>query len=121
MDGDFFKLVERYCTHPISIALTDTPVVMLIGPRQCGKTTLVQQFASKGFAYVTLDDDTALAAARSDPDGFLRGFDAVAIDEVQRAPELLRAIKLVVDNNRRPGRFILTGSADILTLPMVSE
>jgi hypothetical protein len=121
MDGDFFKLIERYCADPISIALTDTPVVMLIGPRQCGKTTLVQQFATKGFTYVTLDDDTVLAAARSDPAGFVRGFDAVAIDEVQRAPELLRAIKLAVDNNRRPGRFILTGSANILTLPMVSE
>jgi predicted AAA+ superfamily ATPase len=121
MDGSILKLVDRYCTHPISIALTDTPVVMLIGPRQCGKTTLVQQFADKGFTYVTLDDDTVLAAARNDPIGFVRGFDAVAIDEVQRAPELLRAIKMAVDNNRRPGRFILTGSANILTLPMVSE
>ena len=121
MDEAISSLVERYCAHTISIALTDTPVVMLIGPRQCGKTTLVQQFASKGFAYVTLDDDTVLAAARSDPAGFVRGFQTVAIDEVQRAPELLRAIKLAVDNDRRPGRFILTGSANILTLPMVSE
>jgi predicted AAA+ superfamily ATPase len=121
MDGFFFKLVERFCAGPIGIALTDTPVVMLIGPRQCGKTTLVQQFTAQGFAYVTLDDDTVLAAARSDPAGFVRGFQAVAIDEVQRAPELLRAIKLAVDNDRRPGRFILTGSANILTLPMVSE
>jgi hypothetical protein len=121
MDGAFFNLVERYCADPITLALTDTPVVMLIGPRQCGKTTLIQQFAAKGFTYVTLDDDTVLAAARNDPTGFVRGFDAVAIDEVQRAPELLRAIKLSVDNDRRPGRFILTGSANILTLPMVSE
>lgn len=121
MDAPDFQLIERYSTQPIFIALADTPVVMLIGPRQCGKTTLVQQFAGKGYAYVTLDDDTVLAAARNDPAGFVRGFDAVAIDEVQRAPELLRAIKLSVDRDRRAGRFILTGSANILTLPQVSE
>jgi len=105
----------------MTTALADTPVIMLIGPRQCGKTTLAQQFSEKGFAYVTLDDDTVLGAVRSDPTGFVRGFDRVAIDEVQRAPELLRAIKLSVDNDRRAGRFLLTGSANILTLPQVSE
>ena len=94
---------------------------MLIGPRQCGKTTLVRQLADKGREYVTLDDGTALEAARSDPAGFVRGFNLVTIDEVQRAPELLRAIKLSVDNERRAGRFLLTGSANILTLPQVSE
>ncbi|WP_157467352.1 DUF4143 domain-containing protein [Edaphobacter aggregans] len=71
--------------------------------------------------YVTLDDDTVLEAARSDPAGFVRGFDLVTIDEVQRAPELLRAIKGSVDSDRRAGRFLLTGSANILTLPQVSE
>src|SRR5207253_65670 len=101
--------------------LTDTPVVMLIGPRQCGKTTLVRQFADKEREYVTLDDDTVLEAARNDPAGFVRGFDMVTIDEVQRAPELLRAIKRSVDSDRRAGRFLLTGSANILTLPQVSE
>jgi predicted AAA+ superfamily ATPase len=114
---------------------------MLIGPRQCGKTTLVRQFAGrdregleregleregreredKEREYVTLDDDTVLAAARSDPAGFIRGFDSVAIDEVQRSPELLRAIKLSVDSDRRAGRFLLTGSANIFALPQVSE
>jgi len=121
MDAPDFQLIERYSAQPISIALADTPVVMLMGPRQCGKTTLVKQFAAKGYVYVTLDDDTVLAAARNDPAGFVRGFDRVAIDEVQRAPELLRAIKLSVDRDRRAGRFILTGSANILTLPQVSE
>ena len=114
-------LFERFLTKPIITALTDTPVVMLIGPRQCGKTTLVRQFVTKDRDYVTLDEDTVLEAARSDPAGFVRGFDRVAIDEVQRAPELLRAIKQTVDIDRRPGRFLLTGSANILTLPQVSE
>lgn len=112
---------ERFSTKPIITALTDTSVVMLIGPRQSGKTTLVRQFVTKDRDYVTLDEDTVLEAARSDPAGFARGFDRVAIDEVQRAPELLRAIKQTVGIDRRSGRFLLTGSANILTLPQVSE
>jgi len=121
MDEVIIKHIKRFCSGTITTALADTPVVMLIGPRQCGKTTLAKQFTAKGYAYVTLDEDTVLGAARDDPTGFVRGLDRVAIDEVQRAPELLRAIKLSVDNDRRAGRFILTGSADILTLPQVSE
>ncbi len=96
-------------------------MVIIIGPRQCGKTTLVRQFADKEREYVTLDDDTVLEAARSDLSGFVRGFSRIIIDEVQRAPELLRAMKQAVDSDRRPGRFLLTGSANILTLPKVSE
>jgi uncharacterized protein len=115
-----FHFFERFSSERVATALTDTPVVMLIGPRQCGKTTLVRQF-DKEREYVTLDDDTVLEAARSDPAGFIRGFDLVTIDEVQRAPELLRAIKRSVDSDRRAGRFLLTGSANILTLPQVSE
>src|ERR1035438_196211 len=121
MDAKGFPIFERFSTARIATALADTPVVMLIGPRQCGKTTLVRQFAAKEREYVTLDDDTALEAARSDPSGFVRGFDLVSIDEVQRVPELLRAIKRSVDSDRRSGRFLLTGSANILALPQVSE
>jgi predicted AAA+ superfamily ATPase len=116
-----FQLFVRFSTERVVSALLDTPVVMLIGPRQCGKTTLVRQFIDKEREYVTLDDDTVLEAARSDPTGFVRGLDLVTIDEVQRAPELLRAIKRSVDDDRRAGRFLLTGSANILTLPQVSE
>lgn len=116
-----FQLFQRFSAKRVATALTDTPVVMLIGPRQCGKTTLVRQIVDKEREYVTLDDDTVLEAARNDPTGFVRGFDRVTIDEVQRAPELLRAIKRSVDSDRRAGRFLLTGSANILTLPQVSE
>lgn len=121
MDDTDFQIFERFASGRIHTAIKDTPVILLIGPRQCGKTTLVQQFVDKEREYVTLDDDTVLAAAHSDPAGFVRGFNRVAIDEVQRSPELLRAIKQSVDRDRRAGRFILTGSANVLTLPQVSE
>ena len=114
-------LFRRFSAARVTTALKDTPVVMVNGPRQCGKTTLVREFANRARAYITLDDDTALEAARDDPAGFLRGLDRVIIDEVQRAPDLLRAIKRSVDGDRRPGRFLLTGSANVLTLPQVSE
>ena len=68
-----------------------------------------------------LDDDTVLAAAQSDPVGFVRGRRRTIIDEIQRAPDLLRAIKLTVDDDRTPGRFLLTGSANVLALPQLSE
>ena len=114
-------LFPRFSATRVATALKDTPVVMVNGPRQCGKTTLVREFANSGRAYFTLDDDTVLEAARGDPAGFVRGLDRAIIDEVQRAPDLLRAIKRSVDNDRRPGRFLLTGSANVLTLPQVSE
>ncbi len=94
---------------------------MVNGPRQCGKTTMVRAFASKKRTYVTLDDDTVLESVRNDPSGFVRSLDTAIVDEVQRAPDLLRAIKKSVDADRRPGRFLLTGSANVLTLPQVSE
>jgi len=103
----------------VKTALIDTPVVMVTGPRQCGKTTLVRGFTSH--RYITLDDDTVLEAARGDPSGFVRGLDHAIVDEVQRAPDILRAIKKTIDVDRRPGRFLLTGSANVLTLPQVSE
>ncbi|MCX8566392.1 MAG: hypothetical protein ON057_001119 [Glomeribacter sp. 1016415] len=121
MAGTDTTLFPRFSTERILTALKDTPVVMINGPRQCGKTTLVRQLASTDPIYITLDDDTALAAARNDPTGFIRQLDYAIIDEVQRAPELLRAIKKAVDDDRRPGRFLLTGSTHVLTMPTVSE
>ena len=96
-------------------------MVCLLGPRQCGKSTLASTFSPQ-FSAITLDDSSLLATARSDPDGFVGALPAsVIIDEIQRAPELLRAIKASVDRDRRPGRFLLTGSANLLLLPQVSE
>ena len=115
------QLLPRHAAKPVATALADTPVVMVNGPRQCGKTTLVRDFATAGRRYISLDDETQLAAAKDDPVGFLRPLDQAVLDEIQRAPELLRAIKLSVDQDRRPGRFLLTGSADLLTLPTVSD
>jgi len=121
MDDTDHALFPRFSAELVATALKDTPVVMVTGPRQCGKTTLVRDFVAGNREFITMDDDTVLAAARSDPTGLVRALDRTTIDEVQRVPDLLRAIKKSVDDDRRPGRFLLTGSANILTLPQVSE
>lgn len=114
-------MFERFVEHRVEEALSDTPVVLIVGPRRVGKTTLVRKMGTADRAYVTLDDQTALEAARADPSGFIRGFDRAIIDEIQRAPDLLLAIKKTVDEDYRPGRFLLTGSANVLTLPRVAD
>jgi predicted AAA+ superfamily ATPase len=115
-------MFRRFAHHRIAEALRDTPVVVVQGPRQCGKTTLVRAFAGRGVPFVTLDDALTLEAATRNPDGFVAQFrDQVVIDEVQRAPGLFMAIKKAVDEDRRPGRFLLTGSADVMLLPKLSE
>ena len=102
-------------------ALADTPVVCLLGPRQSGKTTLTQQLAP-GRAFISLDEPTYHRMATEDPAGLVANLpDAVTVDEVQRAPGLLPAIKHTVDRDRRPGRFLLTGSANLLLAPTVTE
>ncbi len=115
------KLYARPLEASLRTALKDTPVVCLLGPRQCGKSTLVRMLRPE-LAYVSLDDTSLLATARSDPDGFVASLpDPVIIDEVQRAPVLLRALKSAVDRERRPGRFLLTGSANLLLLPQIGD
>jgi predicted AAA+ superfamily ATPase len=121
MDDKRSALYQRFASELIATALEDTPVVLVAGPRQCGKTTLVQKLVSGNREFLTLDDDTVLAAARSDPAGLVRGLEESTIDEIQRAPDLLRAIKRSADEDRRAGRFLLTGSANLLTVPKVSE
>ncbi len=93
----------------------------LWGKRRAGKTTLVKSMGEAGRTYVTLDDQTVLEAARSDPAGFIRGLDRAIIDEIQRAPDLLLAIKKTVDEDYRPGRFLLMGSANVMTLPRIAD
>ncbi len=118
------QAIERAITPRILAALGDTPAVMLVGPRQAGKSTLVKELAAGPHPsrYVTLDDLRTLDAARADPVGFVEGADQpLIVDEIQRAPELLLPIKAAIDADRKPGRFILTGSAQVMLLPKVSE
>lgn len=115
-------LYDRYSKPLLEDALQDTPVVLLHGPRQSGKTTLAKEIGGSKYHYITFDDDTELAAARHDPRGYIEDLpDFCILDEVQRVPELFPSIKMVVDKNRLPGRFLLTGSANILDLPRLSE
>lgn len=102
-------------------ALSDSPVVLINGARQTGKSTLAQSLRPD-IRYLTLDDPAVLAAAHADPFGFIAGFDGpVCLDEVQRAPEIFLAIKAEVDKQRTPGRFLLTGSANVLLLPKMAD
>ena len=115
------SLYPRWIERRIDEAMLDTPVVLLAGPRQAGKTTLVRQFADQELHYLTLDDELTLLSAREDPVGMIRNLDRAVIDEIQRAPQLLLAIKKSVDEDRRPGRFLLTGSANLMALPTVAD
>lgn len=114
----------RHLLPRVREALSDRPVVVLVGPRQAGKSTLALQLVDEGalVEYLSLDDAVTLAAARQDPAGFVRGLPhGTVIDEVQRAPDLYLAIKSEVDRDRAAGRFLLTGSADVLVLPELSD
>ena len=116
-----FPLYPRLIEARVAEALTDTPVVLIAGPRQAGKATLVRQMADQGLRYLTLDDELTQLAAKEDPVGMIRSLDRAIIDEIQRAPQLLLAIKKTVDEDRRPGRFLLTGSANLMALPNVAD
>jgi predicted AAA+ superfamily ATPase len=96
------SLYPRLLRPRLEAALNDTPVVLLNGPRQAGKTTLVRQLANGGYRYLTLDDAATLASAQTEPVGLVRGLDRAVIAVVQRAPGLLLAIKQAVDTDRPP-------------------
>jgi uncharacterized protein len=97
------------------------PAVVITGARQSGKSTLVEKLVSGTRRYATLDDLDVLDAARRDPEALVGGTGPVTLDEVQREPGLLRAVKRAIDRDRRPGRFLLTGSANLLLMNRVSE
>lgn len=99
--------------------LSDTPVLSVMGARQVGKSTLVRALVENRKArFLNLDDRAVMESAKADPDGFARQFPegTLAIDEIQRAPELLQAIKGALEQDRNPGRFIITGSSNVLDL-----
>ncbi|HOB74469.1 MAG TPA: ATP-binding protein [Phycisphaerae bacterium] len=117
-------MLRRHIHKRLLSALRDVPVVVLHGPRQAGKSTLVQSLSPEEYPgrYVTLDQLASLSASLRDPEGFLAGLGTSAIiDEIQRAPDLLLAIKADVDRNRQPGRYLLTGLANILQLPRLAD
>ena len=131
------RLYPRFIEPRFLEALEDSPVVLIQGPRQCGKTTLALMVcspetlpsgvapvgsANRGYRYVSLDDPNVLAGALADPAGFVADLpERVVLDEVQRAPGLFTSIKLEVDRRRAPGRFVLTGSSDVLATPTVQD
>ncbi len=115
-------MYPRFLEAPIREALKDTRVVAIAGPRQSGKSTLARSIAGAGAAYLSLDEAITFKAASDDPTGFIRRTRGLTIiDEIQRVPELMLAIKLAVDEDATPGRFLITGSADIRTLPTIQD
>ena len=116
------KILPRWQEKAIKTARKERRVLLLGGPRQGGKTTLVKQLETKTVEYRTLDDETLKGAAESDPKSFVEHEqDMLIIDEIQHVPALLPAIKKVVDSNKAPGQFLLTGSANIQALPSTNE
>ena len=129
-------LYPRYAELRLAEALEESPIVLIQGPRQCGKTTLAQIVGSPrgltagadlsagegAYSYVTFDDDIARSGAETDPMGFIAGLpERAALDEVQRVPGIFTALKLAVDRDRTPGRFLLTGSTNVLQTPNLAD
>ena len=133
------RLVPRFATARLLEALQDSPAVLIGGPRQCGKTTLALSLCERrytagagrlpglppdglGYAYITFDDPAAQAAAEADPVGFVADLpERSVLDEVQKAPGIFTALKVVIDRDRVPGRFVLTGSANVLLIPRMAD
>ncbi|HVC19034.1 MAG TPA: ATP-binding protein [Vicinamibacterales bacterium] len=113
--------LARLVARSLDERLRVMPAVVLTGARQTGKSTLAQALPRSGRRYVSLDDFDTMDAARRDPEALLGGQQPVTLDEVQREPGLLRAVKRAIDRNRQPGRFLLTGSANLLLMRQVSE
>lgn len=116
-------IYPRLAHGPLAEALQDSPVVLIHGPRQCGKTTLARSVCEPlGYRYLSFDDEVLRAGALADPAGFVADLPGrVVLDEIQRVPSLFASIKLAVDRRRVPGRFVLTGSTNVLLLPGLAD
>ena len=111
----------RFIQGRLHEALEDSPVVLIQGPRQCGKTTLAQT-ACTSHAYFSFDDDAIREGTIADPIGFVANLpERVVLDEAQRVPSLFTTLKLEVDRRRAPGRFVLTGSTNVLAVPAIQD
>lgn len=118
------KLIDRGLTETVAEAMTQARVVALLGPRQAGKSTLARMLAAAtpGAGYLTLDEEPTRSLALSDPQEFVAGLPrGTVIDEVQRAPRLLLAIKARVDRDATPGQLLLTGSANLRRIPAIAD
>ena len=113
----------RFLAPRLREALRDTPAVLIHGPRQSGKTTLAREVGEgRGYRYLSFDDDAIRTAAQADPVGFVTRLSAKTIlDEVQRVPEIFTSLKAAIDSRRTSGRFILTGSANVLLVPNLAD
>ena len=113
----------RLAERPLREMLADSPAVLVHGPRQCGKTTLAQRVGKRQrTAYITFDDESSRSLAVADPVGFVANLPRrVILDEVQHVPQLFSALKVAIDRDRAPGRFLLTGSTNVLLLPKLAD
>jgi predicted AAA+ superfamily ATPase len=116
-------LYPRFAEPRLTEALEDSPAVLIHGARQCGKTTLAQAVGKRtGYTYLTFDDTVSRGVAMADPVGFVADLPhRVILDEVQHVPHLFAALKTAIDRERVPGRFLLTGSANVLLLPRLAD
>ena len=115
------EMLPRAVADRLTAALRVMPAVVLTGARQTGKSTLVKHTGPEPRRFASLDDFDLMAAARNDPQLLVAGDEPITLDEVQRAPDLLSAVKIEIDRARRPGRFLLTGSANLLLMRRISE
>lgn len=115
--------IKRFLAEKIEKALGRSPVILITGARQTGKSTLAKEIGkSRGYSYISFDDISVFAAAKQDPIQFIAKLQKpVILDEVQRVPEIFLTIKKDVDDNREPGRYILTGSANPLLIPKLGD
>ena len=116
------RYIPRHAEARIKTVMADTRIVAIVGPRQAGKTTLARRIAAgDGRRFVSLDDESWLRFAKADPTGFVNRLQTAAIDEIQRAPNLVLALKRSVDEDQRPGRFLITGSVDLFKSMIVPD